>query len=343
MSSGLMKDSNLMKEGDYIVVFTDPSTQIMIRLEANGIYNHKFGEFKHSNFIGAKYGKKVYSTKSHGFVYCLKPDRVLFTQNQKHRTQILYAIDISMTINFLNIKPGSIVVESGTGSGSMSYSISKAIGDSGHLYTFEHNQERAEEAAKDFKNANRHNITVTQRDAYNDGFQLENRIDKEQADCIFIDLPSPWLASTHANDVLKHGGRLCNFSPCIEQVEKVICELTKYGFYNFKTYECLERKYERKNLRQRSLANLRKKQQKTNLGKRPQENIENESAQKKLQTENNLTSLEGNQVKNDQNDKIVENNETKDIVGFEKENITWNMGNDKNLWHTGYLTFCTKL
>ena len=258
-----------MKEGDYVVVFFDPTHQMMLKLELNAVFHSKFGEFQHSSFIGEKYGKKIFSSKCRGFIYCFKPDRVFFTQNQVHRTQILYAIDISMTICLLNIKPGSIVAESGTGSGSMSYSISKAIGSSGHLYTYEFNQERADEVAKDFKKAGRENITVTQRDVYNNGFLLDQKLEKEQADSIFIDLPSPWLSASHANDVLKSGGRLCNFSPCIEQVQKAICELAKYGFCNFKTYEALERKYERRSLRQRSLKSLRHKQE---LGKRQKNN-----------------------------------------------------------------------
>jgi len=50
-----------------------------------------------------------------------------------------------MVITKLNIKPNSIVVESGTGSCSLSCSILNTI-KTGHLYTYEFNEERFENA-----------------------------------------------------------------------------------------------------------------------------------------------------------------------------------------------------
>lgn len=45
----------------------------------------------------------------------LPPTPELYTLCLQHRTQILYNVDISQVILELELKPGSIVVESGTG------------------------------------------------------------------------------------------------------------------------------------------------------------------------------------------------------------------------------------
>ena len=76
------------------------------------------------------------------FFYVLKPSRTTFTNNLKHRTQILYHMDIGSVINHLDIKPGDKIVETGTGSGSLSFSISQQLGSSGQLFSFEFNKQR---------------------------------------------------------------------------------------------------------------------------------------------------------------------------------------------------------
>lgn len=51
----------------------------------------------------------------------------------------------------LEIKPGSIVVESGTGSGSLSHSFLRAIKPLGHLHTFDFHEQRCDIAREEFK------------------------------------------------------------------------------------------------------------------------------------------------------------------------------------------------
>jgi tRNA (adenine57-N1/adenine58-N1)-methyltransferase len=48
-------------------------------------------------------------------------------------------MDISAIIFKLNIMPGDVVVEAGTGSGSLTSTIATSLKESGHLYTFEFN------------------------------------------------------------------------------------------------------------------------------------------------------------------------------------------------------------
>ena len=83
-------------------------------------------------------------------------------------------MDNSAILLKLNIKPGDIVVEAGTGSGSLSCAISETIGEKGRLFTFEFNKERAQITSELFRDLNMKNIKSTWRDVVENGFTVEN-------------------------------------------------------------------------------------------------------------------------------------------------------------------------
>ena len=90
------------------------------------------------------------------------------------------------------------MVESGTGSGSLSTSLMRAIIPSGHLYTYEFNQMRSEKAREDFIRLGLGpNVTVTHRDVLANGFLLNNEesgvkiVEENSIDAVFLDLPRP--------------------------------------------------------------------------------------------------------------------------------------------------------
>lgn len=206
-------------------------------------------------------------------------------------------------IGNLDITPGKTVVESGTGSGSLTFSISRALAGQGDLFSFEYNVERAEAAKREFKELKVDNVHIFNRDAYKDGFLVEGKLAHFGADAVFLDLPSPWCAVQHCVDVLKIGGRLCNFSPCIEQVQRMITTLSKEGFGDFESFEVLERTFERRKLKEIPLKEM--KEHKDDGQARQPEGLGVRSAR-------------------------------------EPERFVYAQANEDGRWHTGYLTFCTK-
>lgn len=127
-----------------------------------------------------------------GYIAVCRPNTHLYTSSLPIRTQILYTPDISMVCMRLGLRPGLTVVESGTGSGSLSVSLCKSIFPKGHLYTFEFNEKRVKCAKDDFvKLGLDQYITCTHRDVLSDGFLLDDRVKEGQVDAVFLDLPSP--------------------------------------------------------------------------------------------------------------------------------------------------------
>lgn len=122
----------------------------------------------------------------------------------------------------------------------MSHSLIRTIRPHGHLHTFDFHKQRVELATAEFK---KHGIgefvTVTHRDVCLEGF---GDALKHKVDAVFLDLPHPWLTINHAVDALKEsGGKLCSFSPCIEQVQQTCIQLEATGFVDIRTHECLQK------------------------------------------------------------------------------------------------------
>jgi len=89
-----------------------------------------------------------------GFVQLLKPTSELWQAGPLvHRTQIIYTLDLSVITFFLELSPGKVVVETGTGSGALSIGIARCLSAggvdnpfNGKLHTFEFHPVRAESA-----------------------------------------------------------------------------------------------------------------------------------------------------------------------------------------------------
>lgn len=226
------KTRSIVQEGDTVIIYVNPQAMYALQVKpltatkkgdmVENIFQTAYGALKVQELVGKKFGHKVQFSR--GWGYLLHPTPELWTLNLKHRTQILYTRDISLIVMQLDLKAGSIVVESGimqlmfnvhfklllfdtfilgTGSGSLSHAILRAIAPTGHLYTFDFHQQRVEIVTQEFSDHGLEEfVTAKQRDACKDGFDLE-----DAADAVFLDLPNPWLAIPHAVKSLKKSGK----------------------------------------------------------------------------------------------------------------------------------------
>lgn len=248
--TNFLSHDNVAQEGDTCVVYCTFAHIYSIKLARGEVFQTKYGALKHDAVIGRSYGTKVQCTR--GYVYVLRATPELWTLTLPHRTQILYTRDISLVTLQLDLKPGSIVCEVGTGSGSMTHALARTVAPNGHVYTFDFHEHRAQVAQKEFQEHGLESVvTASHRDVCQDGFGIEGL-----ADAVFLDLPHPWKAVESAAAALKpgSGGRICSFSPCVEQVQRTCLALRARGFVDVVTWECLERPYE---VKQAVMADIR--------------------------------------------------------------------------------------
>eukprot|EP01018_Ginkgo_biloba_P001681 Gb_24951 [translate_table: standard] len=119
-----------IREGDLVIVYERHDHMKAVTVQSRTELQNRFGVFPHSDWIGRPFGCKVFSKKG-GFVHLLAPTPELWTLVLSHRTQILYIADISFVISFLEICPGCLVLESGTGSGSLTTALARTVAPTG--------------------------------------------------------------------------------------------------------------------------------------------------------------------------------------------------------------------
>ncbi|CDJ35461.1 tRNA (adenine-N(1)-)-methyltransferase catalytic subunit, putative [Eimeria mitis] len=115
-------------------------------LKRAGVCRTRLGNFDHEDIMKTRIGHKVYERRQGKWLVVLRPTPDLHTLALRHRTQIIYHADISLILSLLDVRPGKTIVEAGTGSGSLSYSLAMALQSEGRLFTYEFHEQRWQEA-----------------------------------------------------------------------------------------------------------------------------------------------------------------------------------------------------
>ncbi|KAH7715615.1 Protein W02A11.1 [Aphelenchoides avenae] len=232
-----LRHKDFIEEGDTVIIYLNHNALTSVVVKRGMTLNMKYGALRHEFLIGKPYGTPITATA--GYVYALRPTPALWTRALSRQTQILYTPDIATILLLLDVKPGAVICESGTGSGSLSHAIATAVAPTGHLYTHDIEEPRVRKVENELK---QHGLTpcttVVQQDVCEDGFFVENACDG-----VFLDLPAPWKAVPHAKLAISRvrGGRLVSFSPCIEQVQQCCLALEEHGFIQIETIEVVPR------------------------------------------------------------------------------------------------------
>lgn len=172
-----------------------------------------------------------------GFIHVLPPTPENWTTSLPHRTQVVYTPDYSYILHRIRARPGSVLIEAGSGSGSFTHAAARAVFNGypgaesgqqipesngeeleagfsprkkrkfGRVFSYEFHADRYRKVKEEMKQHGLSSIvTVTERDVYGQGFLLNDDDNtttntsgpkSPRANAIFLDLPSPWLALPH--------------------------------------------------------------------------------------------------------------------------------------------------
>ena len=206
----------------------------MIKMQAGQTFHTHKGYLKLDELIGKEYGEPIKSSLGIYFT-TLKPALTDYIMKSSRNTQIIYPKDAALIVMFSGIGPGSRVVESGTGTGSLTTALAHYVGPTGKVYTYELRSEFQKNAAKNLERSKLIGYVEMKSGDVTCG------IEERDVDAVILDLAVPWLVVPHAYEALKPSGIIVSFSPTIDQVVKTTEALRENGFVFIETIECMMR------------------------------------------------------------------------------------------------------
>jgi tRNA (adenine57-N1/adenine58-N1)-methyltransferase len=224
-----------IQDGSYIYIFLDAKRYWIRKVKAGEEFHSNKGIIKYDDIIGRPFGLKVESHSGVTF-QIHKPSQTDIQISMGRNTQIVYPKDAGTILIEAGISAGCKVVEAGTGSGALTYILSKAVGPQGHVYTYEARENHYIQAEKNLKRHNAlDNVTMHLKD-------IIEGIEEKTVDAVVLDLATPWLVVDTAHNALKSSHYLVSYSPTIEQVMKTckaMGESRQWGM--IRTLEVLQR------------------------------------------------------------------------------------------------------
>lgn len=211
----------------------------LVTLASGKEFHSHHGAIRHDAIIGGPEGSFVETTGGSRMLV-VRPTMADYVLKMSRGAQIVYPKDIGAILVEADIAPGSTVLEAGTGSGSLTLALSRAVGETGRVVSYEAREDHHERAVE--------NITAFYESLGGKPENLELRIgdvfegvEERDFDRLVLDLPEPWRAIGTTTQSLVAGGILCAYLPTIPQVQQLVEAMRGGRFGLVNTFEILRR------------------------------------------------------------------------------------------------------
>ncbi|GAA2014477.1 tRNA (adenine-N1)-methyltransferase [Brevibacterium samyangense] len=194
-----------LKVGDKVQL-TDPKGRLhTVVLHAGEAFHTHKGLIRHDDLIGRPEGIVVENSGGVPF-QVLRPLLEDFVLSMPRGAAVVYAKDAALIVTMADIYPGATVVEAGVGSGALTLSLLRAVGDHGTVHSFERREEFAQIAAgniKDFFGAEHPGHKLTVGDLVE---ELPQAYAPGTVDRVVLDMLAPWECLDAVATALVPGG-----------------------------------------------------------------------------------------------------------------------------------------
>lgn len=219
------------REGDRVQL-TDPKKRMnTITLAVGKAFHTSKGAVEHDALLGRPEGVIVTSTQGTPYL-ALRPLLSDFVLAMPRGATIVYPKDAAVIVGLGDIFPGARVLEAGVGSGALTCSLLRAVGESGRVSSYERRDDFAAVAASNIElffgePHPAHTLTVgdltpTLRERNTQGIDTE-------FDRVVLDMLAPWDCVPVVAEVLVPGGVLVAYVATTTQLSRTVETLRTDG------------------------------------------------------------------------------------------------------------------
>jgi tRNA (adenine57-N1/adenine58-N1)-methyltransferase len=206
--------SGPFRKGDRVQLTDPKGRHYTLVLEEGGQYHTHRGALAHDDLIGTPEGSVVTSVGGTSFLALrpLLPDYVL---SMPRGAQVIYPKDAAQIVMWGDVFPGARVLEAGAGSGALTCSLLRAVGDSGSVTSYEIRDDHAVHAVRNvgqFFGEHPANWTLNVADlATHTG----------EVDRVVLDMLAPWEQLEVVKNSLIPGGVLVVYVATVTQLSRI--------------------------------------------------------------------------------------------------------------------------
>ncbi|QSB07003.1 tRNA (adenine-N1)-methyltransferase [Natronoglycomyces albus] len=214
-----------MRPGDRVQLTDQKGRHSTITLAEGGSFHTHRGQINHDDLIGGPDGVVVESSGGTAYLALrpLLPDYIL---SMRRGAQVIYPKDSAMILTYGDIYPGARVIEAGAGSGALTNWLLRAVGETGHVHSWELREDFAQIARQNVENwqgRKPDNWTLTVGDV--------SECDVESADRFILDMLTPWEALDTVEKTLRPGGVFVGYVATTTQMSDLVEALRERGCF----------------------------------------------------------------------------------------------------------------
>jgi tRNA (adenine57-N1/adenine58-N1)-methyltransferase catalytic subunit len=227
--AGARRRRGPFRAGDRVQLTDQKGRHHTITLEPGKDFHTHRGLFAHDELIGVPEGSVVVTTGGTPYL-ALRPLLVDYVLSMPRGATVVYPKDAAQVVALADVFPGARVVEAGAGSGALTCSLLRAIGDDGSLVSYERRPEFAAVASRNVEQF---------FDGPHPAWRLvvgdlrEQPVERGEqgVDRAVLDMLAPWDCVDAVSDALAPGGVVCCYVATTTQLSRVVEALREHGTF----------------------------------------------------------------------------------------------------------------